>query len=706
MYIALDWINELISIENVKLEDLIETLTLGGFEVEDILTLNISNQKQKSIILDISATANRADSLSIKGMTKEIAALLNKEIKFNNYKILNNQQEDAFKKIIKLSPESNIYSNFISLTVENLTTLTSPKWIKEKLVASQIEPLDNLLDFQQYILLETGYPFEFYDLKKIQNLLKTDDFKLKITPANNNLEFIANNNNVYKLNSQIFLLEANNYPLSIAGIIPNENVSYQFNSNSLLIEAAIYKSKKIRQQSRTLGLRTDRSARYEKDINDSDLIRSIIRLISLLKVSNPDLICNIHTTSKIKQTDLVHIILKYETINETLGPIIDRKNECQTFLQPQQISDYLNRLNFKFNFDKLNLIWDIEIPTYRMGDIEREIDLIEEIGRLHGFNNFLTNLPSIDRIGMEDSSYQIRKKLINCFLNEGFNEIIQYSLINDSNENNIKLVNPLVKDCSTLRTTLLPKLIELITENIKQSNLLINGFEFGHVFSGNIEKKYFENEKVGGIFGGLKIKRQWDEIAKPLSWFEAKAKIEEIFQKLNISIYWTKSLSKDYIKILHPYRTADIKLMNGITVGVFGQINPIIARNNNISSDLFLFEFDIDILKEKLKEIPISLYEQYSVYPKITKDISFIINQNITFNEIKRTLLENGNKLLKNIELLDQYKGKSIPENHTSLCVQLVFQSKEKTLINKDIEEIIKNLQSLLEKKYQIILRI
>jgi len=704
MYIALDWINELINIEDVKLEDLINILTLGGFEVEDVLTLNISNQKEKSIILDISSTANRADSLSIKGITKEIAALLNKEIKFNNYKILDNQQEYNFKKVINISPDSNIYSNFISLTVENLTNLKSPKWIKEKLIASQIEPVDNLLDFQQYILLETGYPFEFYDLKKIQTLLQTNNFNLKIKPANNYLSFIANNNTTYKLNSEIFLLEANNYPLSIAGIITNENVSYQSNSNSLLIEAAIYKSKKIRQQSRTLGLRTDRSARYEKDINDSDFINSIIRLISLLKISNPNLICNIHTTSKIKQIDLSNILLKYETINETLGPVIVIQDTSQTLLKPEQISEYLKRLNFKFIFNKINLTWDVEIPIYRIGDIEREIDLIEEIGRLHGFNNFLTNLPSIERIGREDLSYQLRKKLTNCFINEGFNEIIQYSLINDSN-NSIKLINPLIKDCSTLRTSLLPNLIDLITENIKQSNLLINGFEFGHVFSGNIEEEYFEIEKVGGIFGGLKIKRQWDEIPKPLSWFEAKGKIEDIFNKLNISIEWTKSFSKDYIQILHPYRIADIKLMNGLLVGVFGQINPSIARNNNISSDLFLFEFDIDLLKEKLKEIPISLYSQYSVYPKITKDISFIINQQITFNEIKKTLLDHGNKLLINIELLDQYNGKSIPENHTSLCLKLVFQSTQETLINKDIEEIVKNLQLILEEKYQVILR-
>jgi len=706
MYIALNWINELIDIQDVKLEKLIDKLTLGGFEVEDTLKVNISNTEQ--IVLDISATANRADSLSIKGISKEIKALLNKEIKTQTYKYENINFEEKIKKTIETNTNyrENYCNTFIAFTLENVDNFKSPNWIKEKLIASQIEPTDNLLDFQKYILLESGYPFEFYDLDKIKNLIKTNSFNLSLKSAPSGLSFLASNKIEYRLNSEILLLSANDYPLSISGIISNNNTVYDSNSKSLLIEAALYKSKKIRQQSRILGLRTDRSARYEKDLNDYDFIKAIIRLISLMRSSNPNITCQIHTTSKLSKEPISNITLRYNIINEVLGPIRFIQKESYTFLQPDQISEYLKRLDFIFKFDVLNLTWNIEIPESRIGDIEREIDIIEEIGRLQGFDSFLTSLPSINRIGLEDSSYKIRKKLTNCFLNEGFTEFIQYSLVNEFSENSIKLINPLLKDCSTLRISLLPNLISLISQNLNQANSIINGFEFGHVFSGSINDGYWEKEKVAGIFGGLKSKREWDEIPKNLSWFEAKGKIEDIFNKLNINIYWTKGSLNYYKSFLHHYRIAEIKLLTtNETVGIFGQINPILAKSYNISSDLFLFEFDLDKLKNNLEQINVSLYSQYSQYPKITKDISFIVSQKITFDQIKTLLLNNRDVLLKSIELLDEYKGSSIPENHTSFCIQLVFQSDKKTLINKDIEEIIKNLQILLEKNYNVIIR-
>ena len=194
-----------------------------------------------------------------------------------------------------------------------------------------------------------------------------------------------------------------------------------------------------------------------------------------------------------------------------------------------------------------------------------------------------TNLPNISKIGKEDLSYQIRKRLTSCFLNEGFNELIQYSLVNGQNHNNIKLVNPLVSDCSTLRTSLIPNLIKLVSDNLKQGNHSLEGFEFGHVFSGDINSSYLEKEVISGIFGGLTIKRNWNDIGKTLSWFEAKGKLEEIFKKLSITVFWKASTSHSYKGLLHPYRTAELYLSDKSKLGVFGQIHPIISKNNNIS---------------------------------------------------------------------------------------------------------------------------
>lgn len=704
MYISLDWINELVNIKSIKLDKLVDKLTLGGFEVEEIFEVNINQQKK--IMLDISATANRADSLSVKGIAKEISALVDKPIKQVKYINEDSKYIENFQENFLISKERIACSIFVAVTIENLKDLTVPKWITEKLLCSGIEPSNNLLDFQTYILLETGYPLEFYDLDKIQDIIKKKNFNLTLRSATEDSYFNANNDSTYKLNSDILLLEADNYPLSIAGIIPNKEISYTTKTKSLLVEGSVFNSKKIRQQSRFLGLRTDRSARYEKGLNNSSFNNSLLRLIKLLTVSNPQLTCKIHTTFNVEQEQLPNILLKYQTIIEILGPVHDPVTNQPSNLSPIQITKYLDRLDFKYKFDADKFIWSVQIPIVRVEDIEREIDLIEEIGRLHGFNNFVTSLPNIYKIGNEDLSYQIRKRITGCLLNEGFNELVQYSLVNEQNTENIKLVNPLITDCSTLRTSLMPNLIKLISENLKQGNHSLEGFEFGHVFSGDISSHYLEKEVISGIFGGLTIKRNWTDSGKNLSWFEAKGKMEKVFEKLNIKILWKKSTLGVDNNFLHPYRTAELYLMNNVKLGIFGQIHPIIAKSNNISSELFLFEFDLENFKEEFQNQMLSLYKPYSLYPKITKDLSFIVNRNIEFSQIKTTIIKHGTNFLNNVTLLDEYRGNSIPKNQTSLCLQLTFQSDTKTLLTKEIDDILKNLETVLIEKYAITLRV
>lgn len=704
MYISLDWINELVNIKNIKLNKLVDKLTLGGFEVEEIFELTIN--RQSKVMLDISATANRADSLSIKGIAKEISALVDKPIKKVKYINDDSKYIKNFQDNLLSSEEKFACSTLVALTIENLIDLTVPEWITEKLLCSGIEPSNNLLDFQTYILLETGYPLEFYDLDKIQNVVKTKDFNLTLKSATENYNFHANNDLNYKLNSNILLLTANDYPLSIAGIIPNKEISYTTETKSLLVEGSIFNSKKIRQQSRFIGLRTDRSARYEKGLNNSSFNNSLLRLIKLLTISNPQLVCKIHTTFDLKQKKLSNILLKYQNIIEILGPVHNTVTNKSINLPPIEISKYLDRLDFDYEFDEEKFTWSVQIPIARIDDIEREIDLIEEIGRLHGFNNFVTSLPNIYRIGDEDLSYQIRKRLTGCFLNEGFNELVQYSLINEQNTENIKLVNPLISDCSTLRTSLMPGLVKLISENLKQGNNSLEGFEFGHTFSGDINSNYVEKEVISGIFGGLTIKRDWDDSGKNLSWFEAKGKMEKVFKKLNIKTFWKNSTLVGSTNLLHPYRTAELYLPNNLKLGVFGQIHPVVSKNNNISSELFLFEFDLENFKVEFQNQILSLYQPYSLYPKITKDLSFIVNRNINFSQIKAIIIKHGTSFLKNVTLLDEYRGNSIPKNQTSLCLQLTFQSDTKTLLSKEIDDILKILETVLIKEYAVTFRI
>jgi phenylalanyl-tRNA synthetase beta chain len=705
MQISLKWINELVNIETISLDDLIDKLTLGGFEVEEILEVEIEHQTQ--LVLDISATANRSDSLSIQGFSTEIAALLNKPSKISNYSSKNLNWKDEIKSFSTNFLSESDCSTFLSVVIENVSDSSVPKWIQQKLISSGIAPLNNLLDFQNYILLETGYPFEFYDFNKICSKLNQSKFQLSVGKNLQNEEFFASNGAKYDLNKSTLVVKANNIPISIAGIIESKEFSYSKDSNSILIEGSIFKAAHVRKQARSLGLRTDRSARYEKSLKNSYITESLYRLISLLRISNPNLICKLHTANNSSEQKPELIILRYQTIIEILGPIGKYKEDKFKYIEPKIVNSYLDRLNFKFIYDNDILTWEVEIPDLRSDDITREIDLIEEIGRLHGFNNFLTTLPKIRTIGNEDFSYETRKKITSCLLNLGFNELIHYSLVNEITfmNNEIQLVNPLLSDCSSLRSSLLPNLIKTVQENLNQGNSFIEGFEYGHVFSGNIGKDFKEQEHIAGIFGGIKTKLTWSEASRALTWFEAKGKIEQIFKQLNLSVSWRNSSASKADKILHPYRSAELYLPSGKILGTFGQIHPILSNSLALSSEIYLFEFDIELIKYQIQLNKLSLYQEYSSYPKIIKDLSFIIQQDILFEMLQESLYCNGTQFLSEIKLLDEYRGSSIPEAHTSLCLQLIFQSNRKTLENKQIDDIINNLQLLLKKEFNALIR-
>lgn len=706
MQISLTWVNELVDLENVNLNDLINKLTLGGFEVEDVLEININHKK--TVALDISATANRSDSLSVQGLSLEIAALLNITPKISNYR---NTTYSWLKQIEKLEPVNltrKSCSGFITLTIENLINLTSPKWLQQKLIAAGITPENNLSDFQNYITLETGYPIEIYDLEKIYSKLAKSTFQLSLVSGNNSENFLANNSINYKVDNSILILKANDLPISIAGIISSEDSHYSNDTKSLLVEGSIFNATTIRQESRMLGLRTNRSSRYEKSLKNISLLNSLYRFTSLLRIANPNLICKLHTLSQPPIEPIKIIKLEYQKIKQVLGPVKRTIQDHYEYISPQIVTQLLEQLQFSTDYNEINSSWTVIIPPLRSDDILQEIDLIEEIGRIYGFNNFLTRLPKIKTIGSEDFDYQVRKKLTSCLINLGLNELIQYSLVNEQTflQNEIELINPLVKDYSNLRISLLPNLIRAVEENFKKSNVILEGFEYGHVFSTSLESIVHETEYVAGIFGGNKIKTNWSDSAKLLNWFEAKGRIDQLFQRLNINTYWKSYQPVKERNLFHYYSTAEIFLNDGTKVGIFGRISPILAKKLNIDSQIFLFEFNFEVIKNKIQQNKLAVYQEYSLYPKIIKDLSFIIDKTVSFKRIQELLYLNGSQFLKEINLLDEYRGDSIPHHQTSLCLQLVFQSEFGTLETTVVEQIINKLINVLIKYFNATIRI
>ena len=707
MQISLRWINELVNLETINLDDLINKLTLGGFEVEDVLEIELSDSTTTA--LEISSTANRSDSLSIQGLSLEIAALLNNTPKKLNYSTKVCPWFDKIEELNSKTAIQNDCSGFIALTIENVTTFTSPKWLQQKLIASGLPVENNLTDFQNYILFETGYPLEFYDFDKICSETNTSEIEFSLGSVKNVENFLASNGKTYSSPSSTPVLQANNVPISLAGIISSQTSMYSETTKTLLVEASIFNAAKIRQQSRMLGLRTDRSSRYEKSLKNTALLESVYRFISLLRIANPDLQCRLHTIAQPNLESEKIIQLSYQRVKQVLGPVKQTGLTEDEYISPQIITDALERLQFKVTYDADQLEWQIVVPALRSDDIVREIDVIEEIGRIYGFNNFLTRLPSIKTIGNEDFDYQTRKKLTSCLVNLGLNELIQYSLVNEETylKNEIELLNPLVKDYSHLRLSLLPNLLRAAEENLKKGNPNLEGFEYGHTFLSNSgSNTILEQEVLAGIFGGEKPKSNWSTPATSLNWFEAKGKLEQLFQKLNIVTYWKPYQPIKEQNILHPHCSAEIILADGTSVGVFGQVSPILANKLNIPIDIYLFELKFDVIKEQIRQTKLSVYQEYSFYPKIIKDLSFILDDEVPFNSVQKLLYLNGSSFLKDVRLLDEYRGKSIPEGQTSLCLQLIFQSDFETLQNEKVETIISHLTEVLNTKFNATIRV
>lgn len=703
MHISLKWINELVDLTNIRLDVLVEKLTLGGFEVEEILSLLIFQKKEK--VIDITATANRADSLSTYGIGKEISALINQPLCTSPYVLHNLESVNYFTQTKLTTLVNENYITFIAIKVENLTNFDSPNWLQEKLISSNITPVNNLSDYQNYILLETGYPFQLYDLRKIEQKLQTPNFNLEITYDNKGEIFTDENNQTYPLHNEILTVKANGEILSLAGIASHFNYKFDSSTNAVLIEGSLFNSKKIRQTSRELGIRTERSARYEKELTTSGFEAAFYRLLSLLKMRNKTLKYTLHTiTNELPITKCI-LELNYKTLIQILGPVV-LENGNISQITTDQVSKYLTRLNFDFKFNAKSNKWIITVPHSRIIDISREIDLIEEIGRLHGFNNFVTYLPSVPSIGKKDFSYQTRQKLTGCLLNLGLTEVVQYSLVtNKGNNNNIKLVNPLLNEYGSLRKSLLPELLKACSNNTKNGNVNFEAFEYGHVFSGEKITQAEEKENIAGIFGSFKTKQEWNETQQPISWFSAKGKIENLFDQLNIDIIWKQPESILSQNLLHPYKNVNIYLSNSTQVGYFGQVHPLIAKNLSVDPNTYLFEFNFNILRNQLITTQLAAYKKYSLYPKIIKDLSFIIKQDISYNQLYENIQKNGTGLLIFIEVLDEYRGEGIPSGYKSLCLQLTFQSNKSTLITKEIEKIMTVIENNLIKTLNVSIR-
>ena len=652
-------------------------------------------------IYDLAITANRPDGMSVLGIAREISALLESKLNFPelNHKYNVNLFED-----IQLCPDA-ITSNCI-YTITSIDgvdgKIISPEWMKDRIEKSGIKSINLLVDLTNYILLEQGQPLHAFDKDKLSKLIgkevTPDDFSVRKAKENESLICLDGNN--YDLNENITIITCDDKPVAIAGVIGGLETSVTNTTSSIYLEGAVFNPVTIRKSSKEIGIRTESSSRYEKGISSKNTISSVTRAINLLEdyfaIKLP-----IINTSNLFNNENTFITLRRDRIHKILGPIIINDQFEKRNLNDTEIVDKLELLGC--SLISRNYGWDVKVISNRSQDLIREIDLIEEIARLIGYDRFDLNLPNPIKPGKLSSKQLALRKIKNGFVENGFNEVLSYSLVPEDSETLIKISNPLLSETSCLRDNIWEEHLEILNRNIKAGQTSVYIFEIGNVFFKNNEPMQ-EEILNGAIFGDRKFGK-WVNSGKEndLNYYTARGKLKEALSCMNISIDDKPNNSIDF---LHPGRTAKL-FIEGKEAGYFGEIHPKLIMEKKSLKKVYLFSLKINNLlgasTRKNKWIPV--YKQYPIVPKMERDINFIFSKKYLVSQITSEIRKTGKNLLEDVSLIDVFEDISLGDDYISYTFRLSYRDKDKTLHDKDISTIHSNIIAKVEKCFNTELR-
>lgn len=695
MYVSTNWLKAILNLTHVNLITIKERLTSSGFEVEETKILKILNQPD--IILDLKTITNRPDILSIIGLTNEISSLI-----YINFKKVNLKKANFnfFKININKIQSANNFSStiyFISSNIENIQIEKIQPWIKKRLISSNIIPENNLNDLSKYCLLEWGQPIFLYDLDKIKKLTKSENPKIKVRFAKIGETFIDSNSINYKLTEQTLLVVANNIPISVAGSLISKDCNIDCFTKSIMIELSSFDPKVFRNSERSVGIRTIMSVFYERGISPFLLKPSYNRFLNLVLLFNTDFSFK-NTNNFIYIKELFYkkkiIPLSFKNIEYILGNFYSKEQK----LLKTKVFECLNQMRFDFVLKESYC--NVIIPLTRYSDIEEEIDLIEEISRFIGFDNFKSMLLKVKQVGKLSKYENLKRKFRHSFLNLGFTEVFNYSLISQENLNNPIIINPLIFEYSCLRTNLISQLIKSLEKNIAQGNKVLPIFEIGRVFKIQSNYKFLETELLCGIFVGTNYKILWSEKDLILNWFQMKTSLENLLINLQINYIFEK---KNIISEFYNPKNCLSIIQNNQEIGIFGSINPKFSSIKGLTSNCFLFEIELTKILHKNKTL---LYKNYSVYPSLIVDLSLIVPKQITFSQINLIIQNAETSLIDKIEVFDLYEKGNFNNNCYSLGIKIAFKSKYKTLLKTDIDLILLKIQNELKQNLNIDVRI
>ena len=631
-------------------------------------------------VVEFEITNNRTDCYSIIGIAREAAATFNKPFTLHEPEVKGSDAGRIFDKLEVEVEAPDLCNRYTSRMVTNVKIGPSPRWLRQRLHALGVRPINNIVDITNYVMLEYGQPMHAFDYRYVGS------GKIVVRRAKDGEQLTTLDEQEHTLTNKMLVIADNDKAIGLAGIMGGLNSEILDDTTTVVFESANFDGTCIRQTANALGMRTDASTKYEKGLNPLDTYPAIQRACELVEQLGAGDVMDGVIDVLNYVPDPVTVAFEPEKINRHLGTDLSRADMVM----------YLERLGFTVDGDQLH------VPSWRT-DIHFMADVAEEVARMYGYDSIpVTTFKGAAAKGGYTTEQKCKNQAGQICRGMGYSEILTYSfgspsmfdlirLPEDSPlRKPIKILNPLGEDTSVMRTTSLPCMLETLARNNAHRNKAAKLYELAKIYL-PVEGEELPKEDIILTLGSY---------GENEDFFSLKGEVEALLRTLNVKPHTVVAQKEN--RSYHPGRCADL-YVDGQYVGVFGQVHPLVAANYGISSEIYCAELNFTTLMTLLA--PEALYRPLPKFPSVERDLALVCDDSLTAAQVESVIVGAGGKLLRSVQLFDLYRGKGIPEGKKSLAFALELRADDRTLTDSDSDGVVKNILAALEEKLGVILR-
>lgn len=659
-----------------------DTLTLGT-DLAAALDL-------EDVTFEISITPNRADCLSMIGIAREIAAMTGGRVRYPAIRFEEEGEEiDDLTSVTIL--DSDLCPRYTARLIKDIEIRPSPAWMRMRLEAVGLRAINNVVDVTNFVMMELGQPLHAFNFRSLR------EERIVVRGAEEGEQFISLDEKTRTLSADTLMICDGVGPVAVAGIMGGLDSEVEDDTKDVLLESAYFNPSSIRKSSRTLGMGTDAAFRFERGIDPDGVVRALDRAAQLIADLSGGSICRGYIDQYPRKIEAVRDIpFRPERVNRALG----------TQIEAGEMKEILEGLEMVVNEEGEPGTYLVTPPTFRV-DITREIDLTEEVARIHGYEGIPTSLPELSPEAVTTSDKRTLQSRIRTILNGyGYSEVINYSFTSptssdvlglsgdDEGRRFIRLEDPLGEDMSVMRTGLVYGLLTTMGKNISAGNHDLRIFEMGKVFTDVGEQLPREHERIGALVCGARYDRLWhfDE-GLHADFYDLKGCMENLFEALGIrDIRFTSGCDRPF---LHPGRSCQV-LSDGRAIGFLGDVHPDVFEKMDIKGKAVIFELGLHSMIPLVRED--FLYRPIPKLPSVSRDVAFVVDEVVEGRYLLDLAREKRENLLEYIDIFDVYVGEGIPDGMKSLAVRFTYRSATKTLTDSEVNEVHERLVETIVK--------